>query len=172
MSIEGARPIALCLLTWTSPPATTGASSGLAGSVSNRRLEEVTQSMNVLLWCLQILLAVYFGFIGVMHFAVPPGLPAPMVWMYELSPGLHIVSGTDEILAVLGLTLPALTRIQPRLTPLAALGLVLVMAGAVVWHLGRGETVSILMNVVLAVLAGFVAYGRWRLKPISPRQAA
>jgi len=69
-------------------------------------------------------------------------------------------------------TLPALTRIQPRLTPLAALGLVLVMAGAVVWHLGRGETASILMNVVLAVLAGFVAYGRWRLRPISPRQAA
>ena len=128
--------------------------------------------MNVLLWFLQILLAVCFGFTGVMHFAVPPGLPAPMAWMYKLPPGLHIVSGTAEILAAVGLTLPALTRIQPRLTPLAALGLVFVMAGAVVWHLGRGQTLTIPMNVVLAVLAGFVAYGRWRLRPIPPRQAA
>jgi len=67
-----------------------------------------------------------------------------MAWMYELSPGLHYFSGSVEILAALGLNLPGLTRIQPRLTPLAALGLVLVMLGAAAWHVGRGETARIL----------------------------
>lgn len=128
--------------------------------------------MNVLLWFLQILLAVYFGFTGVMHFIVPPGLPGPMAWMYALSPWLNVLSGTAEILAAFGLILPGLTRIQPRLAPLAGLGLVLVMAGAVVFHLGRGEMASIVMNVVLALLAGFVAYGRWRLRPIPAGEAA
>jgi uncharacterized membrane protein len=128
--------------------------------------------MNILLWSLQALLALYFGSTGVMHFIVPPGLPAPMAWMYELPGGLHALSGAAEILAALGLILPSLTRIAPRLTPLAALGLVLVMAGAIVWHLGRGESASIVMNMTLAILAAFVAYGRWRLKPIPPRRPA
>jgi hypothetical protein len=47
--------------------------------------------MNIALWILQVLLGVYFFFIGVMHFIIPPGLPAPMSWMYALSPTLHLV---------------------------------------------------------------------------------
>lgn len=78
--------------------------------------------MNVLLWVLQIVLAVYFGLTGVMHFILPPGLPGPMSWMYELSPGLHWFSGAAELLAALGLVLPGLTRIRPQLTALAAAG--------------------------------------------------
>ena len=57
-----------------------------------------------------------------------------MAWMYDLPPGLRYFSGTAEVLAGLGLILPGLTRIQTRLTPLAAVGLVLVMMGAAVWH--------------------------------------
>ena len=77
-----------------------------------------------------------------------------------------------EIPAALGLNLPGLTRIQPHVTPLAALGLlVLVMLGAAAWHVGQGETTRILLTSVLALLAGFVACGRWRLKPLSARQA-
>jgi len=122
--------------------------------------------MNVFLWVVQIVLAVYFGFTGVMHFIVPPGLPAPMSWMYELPPGLHWISGGAEILAALGLVLPGLTKIRPQLTALAAAGLVLVMVGAAVWHITRGETATLLMNAVLAALSGFVAYGRWKLRPL------
>ena len=76
--------------------------------------------MNVFLWVLQIALAVYFGLTGVMHFVVPPGLPAPMSWMYELPPGLHWISGGAEVLAALGLVLPGLTKIRPQLTPVGA----------------------------------------------------
>lgn len=125
--------------------------------------------MNVVLWILQIVLGVYFFVTGVVHFLVPPGLPEPMAWMYELPPVLHWLSGLAEILAGLGLVLPGLTRIQTRLTPLAAAGLVLVMLGAAIWHIGRGEYPNIGMNILLGVLAGFVAYGRWRLHPLPER---
>ena len=127
--------------------------------------------MNIVLWILQVLLGIYFLFVGVNHFIVPPGLPGPMSWMYELPTGLHYFSGTAEILAGLGLILPGLTKIQTRLTPLAGAGLVLVMIGAMVWHVQRGEVVNIFLNLILAVLAGFVAYGRWRLRPLPDRSA-
>lgn len=128
--------------------------------------------MNRLLWGLQVLLGLYFFFTGIVHFIVPPGLPAPMAWMYEMSPGLHYFSGSAEILAGLGLILPGLTRIQTRLTPLAALGLVLVMAGAAVWHVTRNEFANIVTNVILMGLAGFVAYGRWKLSPLKDKGAS
>ena len=121
--------------------------------------------MNRALWIVQILLGVYFVAIGVMHFIIPDGLPEQMAWMYDLSTGLHVVSGIAEILGGLGLILPALTGIRTELVPLAASGLVLVMMGAVVYHIGRGETQNIFFNVVLIVVLGFVAYGRFRLHP-------
>ena len=128
--------------------------------------------MKTLLWVLQGVLGVYFVGVGVSHFIVPPGLPAPMAWMYELPRGLHYFSGTVEILGGLGLILPGLTRIRTGLTPLAAAGLVLVMVGATVWHAQRGEFFNIVQNVLLAAIAGFIAYGRWRLHPLPERSEA
>jgi uncharacterized membrane protein YphA (DoxX/SURF4 family) len=125
--------------------------------------------MNIVFWVLQFLLGIYFFFTGIVHFVVPPGLPAPMAWMYDLPLGLHYFSGAAEILAGLGLVLPGLTRIQTRLTPLAALGLVLVMLGAVAWHFPRNEFQNIVMNLILAGVAGFLAYGRWKLSPLKAK---
>jgi uncharacterized membrane protein len=125
--------------------------------------------MNIFLWVLQFFLGIYFIFTGVIHFVVPPGLPAPMAWMYDLSSSLHYIIGVIEILGGLGLILPGLTRIQTRLTSMAALGLVIVMLGAAVWHIPRGEYPNIVMNLLLAGLAGFVAYGRWRLSPLKDK---
>lgn len=125
--------------------------------------------MNILLWVIQVILALYFFITGLIHFGPPPGLPEPMAWMYDLPAPLHYVSGAAEILAALGLVLPAATRIRPRLTPLAAMGLVVLMALAAVFHLVRAEYPNIVMNLVLAALAGFVAYGRTRLSVIQPR---
>ncbi len=125
--------------------------------------------MKIALWVVQIILGIYFFFIGVLHFIIPEGLPAQMAWMYELPPALHWVSGIAEILGGLGLILPAVTRIQTRLVPLAAAGLFLTMIGALGWHATRGEFQNIGFNVMLAVLAAFVAYGRWRLHPLTDR---
>lgn len=125
--------------------------------------------MNIILWVLQIVFGLFFLFIGVQHFLLPPNLPAMLGWMYELPPGLHTISGILEILGGLGLILPGLFRIQTRLTPLAALGLVFVMLGAAVWHITRGEGQNVVQNLVVAALLGFVAYGRWKLHPLKDR---
>ena len=127
--------------------------------------------MNIVLWVLQILLGLYFIMVGVLHFVVPPGLPAQMAWMYELSPTLHWISGTAEILGGLGLILPGIFKIQTRLTWMAAWGLVLVMIGAMVYHISRGETGNIITNLILLALLAFVAYGRQRLVPLTDRNA-
>lgn len=124
---------------------------------------------NVVLWILQWVFGIYFVTIGVMHFVVPDGLPELMEWMYELSDTMHIIVGIAEILGGLGLILPSVTRIRPELTVYAAAGLVLVMAGAVVFHATRGEGGSIVNNLVIAALVAFIGYGRWKLHPIQPR---
>lgn len=125
---------------------------------------------NTVLWVLQWFFGIYFIAIGIMHFIVPDGLPALMEWMYELDDTMHVVAGIAEILGGVGLILPSITRIQPQLTVFAAAGLVLVMFGAVIFHVDRGEGASIATNVIIGALMAFVAYGRWKLAPIQPRQ--
>ncbi len=127
---------------------------------------------NTVLWVLQIVLGVYFIAVGILHFIVPDGLPAVMEWMYDLSDTMHFISGTAEILGGLGLILPSVTRIRPELTVFAAVGLMIVMAGAFVYHVGRDEWASLPGNVLTFLVLGFVAYGRWRLDPIAPRESA
>lgn len=119
-------------------------------------------------WVLQVLLGIYFVVTGVIHLVVPEGLPDLISWMYDLSTALHWFAGLAEIAGGLGLVLPAATRIAPRLTPLAASGLVLVMLSAAVWHATRGEVRSIVGNLVVAILLAVVAYVRTRIHRIEP----
>jgi len=127
--------------------------------------------VNKLLWVLQIVLGVFFLATGLIHFTVPPGLPGPMQWMYDVPDTLHLVSGTAEILGGLGLILPSATRILPMLTVWAAGGLTAVMIGAAIWHLGRGEYANIAMNLVLAAMLVFMAIRRATSNRIEPREA-
>lgn len=126
--------------------------------------------MNKLLWILQFFFGIYFIVVGVLHFVLPPGLPAQMSWMYNLDPTLHAISGLAEILGGLGLILPAVTRIQTRLVAWAAAGLALVMLAATIWHIPRGETVNMVLTVINAGVMAFIAYGRTRLAPLSDRK--
>lgn len=121
------------------------------------------------LWALQWIFGLYFIAFGVMHFVVPEGLPLQLAWMYDLSDTVHYVSGSAEILGGLGLILPSITRILPSLTPLAALGLIVVMAGAVVFHIGREEYVNIGINVLNVIVLAYIAFGRARLEAITAR---
>lgn len=125
--------------------------------------------MNRLTWVLQVLLGIYFVVTGVMHFVVPAGLPDPMSWMYDLPTTLHWIAGIAEIAGGLGLVLPAATRIAPRLTPLAASGLVIVMLSAAAWHATRDEFPSIVGNIIVAVLLVVIAWVRTRVHPIEAR---
>ena len=120
-------------------------------------------------WALQVLLGIYFVATGVIHLVVPDGLPDAMAWMYDLSTTLHWIAGLAEIAGGLGLVLPAATRIAPRLTPLAASGLVVLMLSAAAWHATRGEVRSIVGNIVVAALLVLIAYVRIRTHPIETR---
>ena len=98
-----------------------------------------------------------FLFNGVNHFFVPSDLPPQMAWMYDLS-GNCTQRGTVEVLAGLGLILPG-SLASERLTWLAALGLVLVMVGAAVWHI-PATSLRMLLEHRLRRLGGFRGYGR------------
>jgi hypothetical protein len=78
-------------------------------------------------------------------------------------------AGVAELLGVVCLILPGLLRIRPVLTPLAASGLVGVMIGATVATLATGPVAPALVPLVVGILAGSVAYGRWRLAPLPAR---
>jgi uncharacterized membrane protein YphA (DoxX/SURF4 family) len=122
--------------------------------------------MGIALWVGQVLLAVAFLGAGAMKLSQPKEkLAANMAWVEDFSQGSLGLIGTLEVLGALGVVLPALTGILPWLTPLAALGLVLTMAGAAFTHLRRNEYGDIAKNAVLLVLAAFVAYGRFFVLP-------
>jgi len=126
--------------------------------------------MNLVLWIAQLLLAFAYGMAGVLKTTVPiPELSQQMPWTGDIPVGLVRFIGVAELAAAVGLVLPALTRIQPSLTWLAALGLVLVQALAIPFHLSRGETYPLPMNLAFLALAAFVAWGRMKKAPIAPR---
>jgi len=123
--------------------------------------------MNVVLWVLQILLALAFVGAGVNHaFRYEAIKVQPMMsWVNALPRRLLTFIGICEILGGIGLVLPALTNIVPSLTPLAALLLAVMMLLAAIFHFPRREYNAIVINVVLLVLAAFIAYGRFVVVP-------
>src|SRR5947208_16671994 len=126
--------------------------------------------MNVLLWVLQVLLAlVFLAHGGLLLFP-----PAAMVEQMNasLARWFQLFVGAAEVLAAVGLTLPALTRIQPWLVSWAAAGLMIVMISATIFHVVRGELSSAIITAVLLLVATFVACMRWRVAPIPPRTVA
>lgn len=118
--------------------------------------------MNVALWVLQVLLGVFFVFHSfLMLRPSPQRLTGGAKYILEMPAGLRVFSGVAEGLAGLALVLPPLFRVLTWLTPLAALGLVMLMLGAIVFHLGRREYPNIGLNTFLALLAAVVAWGRF-----------
>jgi uncharacterized membrane protein YphA (DoxX/SURF4 family) len=129
-----------------------------------------TKGWNIGLWIGQVLLALPFGLAGVMKTFTPiDELGQKIPWVSEL-PNLVRFIGISELLGAIGLILPAATRVRPVLTPLAAVGLAVVMVLAAGFHVLRGELHALPVNVVLGGLAVFVAWGRFRKVPIEPRK--
>lgn len=125
--------------------------------------------MNITLWILQVVLAAIFAAHGWMLVSPPPELLAIM--NEQLGVGFRLFLGVAEIAGAIGMVLPAATRIMPWLTPLSSACLAFVVASATVLHLVRAEFSSALITAVLFLVAGFVAYARWRLRPIPARRA-
>ena len=117
--------------------------------------------MNIVAWILQIVLALAFLAAGGMKLARPkPALvSAGMGWADDHTDSNVKLIGAVEVIGAIGLVVPWLTGIAPILTPLAAVGLALVMAGAVVTHVRRKE--QFVPPLVLGVLALVVAVLRF-----------
>lgn len=124
--------------------------------------------MNILLWILQILLALTFVFSGGLKLVKSPeelvamGPPGAIIfpgWFYKFI-------GLCELLGGLGLILPGLLRRQQYLTPLAALGLTIVMIGAVVTSVMSFGLSGAIVPLITGLLCAFVAYGRTKLMPL------
>jgi uncharacterized membrane protein YphA (DoxX/SURF4 family) len=129
--------------------------------------------MGILLWVAQILLAGVFTISGSGSLTRPiDDLAAVAIWPAEVSPILVRLIGAVELLGAVGLVLPALTRIRPSLTPLAALGLGTVMVLATLYNLLHLRWAPVAFNIVLGSIAAFIAWGRTQRKPIAPRRLA
>ncbi|MDQ3615204.1 MAG: DoxX family protein [Actinomycetota bacterium] len=119
--------------------------------------------MNVFLWIVAAALAGAFLAVGSMKLGQSKEKLAESGngWVEDFAPGTVKAIGALEVLAALALILPALLDISPGVVPLAALGLVLLMIGAAITHARRQEWPMIGVNLVLAVLASVVAWGRF-----------
>jgi hypothetical protein len=126
-------------------------------------------SMTVALWSVQAVLALLFLSAGGMKLVVPLEVLTVQIPL----PGLLVrCIGVIEVLGAIGLILPALLRIRPRLTALAAGLLAIEMIVATVFTLAVFSFAQALFPLVVMLLAAFVAYGRRRLAPASsaPRE--
>ncbi|MFD0355013.1 DoxX family protein [Streptomyces sp. NPDC127110] len=121
--------------------------------------------MNLALWIVTGLLAIAYLLGGAFKVITPKEKIAASgssgKWVEDFSAGGVKAIGALEVLAAAGLVLPAVLDIAPVLVPLAALGLVLLMLGAAATRLRRHETRLVVVDLIYAVLAAFVAWGRF-----------
>src|SRR6266700_6325349 len=115
------------------------------------------RAMIITLWSVQVVLALIFLFAGSMKLVLPievmtAQMPLPGVFLRFI--------GLCEMAGALGLILPGVTRIKRGLTPLAACGLVVIMAGAVVLTLASAGGASAVVSLAVGALAACVASGR------------
>jgi hypothetical protein len=130
----------------------------------------VSKALNIALWLAQIWLFISFGGGGAFKaFGPMDVLIEKMIWPGTMPAALVRFIGISELLGGIGMILPSALRIQPKLTPLAAIGLIVVMLLAAAFHVSRGEMGVLPVNFFLGGLAAFVAWGRMKKAPIAPR---
>ncbi len=118
--------------------------------------------MNIALWIIQVLLAITFLGSGITKLARPRlALVGRLPYVADFSDTQVKGIGTLEVLAAIGLIVPPVLHIATFLTPLAAVGLILLMAGAIATHVRRREPQMVAVNLVLLTLAAVVAIGRF-----------
>jgi uncharacterized membrane protein YphA (DoxX/SURF4 family) len=118
--------------------------------------------MNVAIWIAQVLLALAFLASGSMKVLRPRlELQERMPYVEDFSdPQVKTIGGL-EVLAAVGLILPSILNVAPVLSALAAVGLVLMMIGAIVVHVRRSEAdPRLTVNFILLALALVVAWAR------------
>ena len=147
-------------------------SSIQAAFPSNATAVPSGKALRISLCATQAALAAVFGMSGVIKLTTPIAeLSATMPWTGDVAPGFVRLIGLIDLAGGIGILLPSLTRIQPRLTVLAALGCIVLQTLAFAFHGTRGEFAVLPTNVVLVALSAFVLWGRAKKAPVAPRGA-
>lgn len=119
--------------------------------------------MNIGLWVTQILLVIVFGFSALVKGTQSTERAVELGMTGVVNVPLRVMRfiAFSEVLGIIGLIAPYATGIWTILTPLAAIGLGLIMVPAARIHLGLGEPGNAAANLVLLAMCVFVAWGRW-----------
>ncbi|WOK08072.1 DoxX family protein [Imperialibacter roseus] len=132
--------------------------------------EKSPNTLSIALWVTQGLLSVSFLCGAAMKLFQPvEQLSAMWPWTAEVPPAFLAFTGVVDLLGGVGIILPSLLRIKPWLTPVVAVAIVVQMVGASAFHVARGEASDIGANIVFALMALFIGWGRWKKAPVLPR---
>lgn len=133
--------------------------------------KKTSMALHIALWIAQVLLAAMFLMAGFMK--INSGiteLSQQLPWTADVPELLVRFIGVSEFAAGLGLLLPSILRIMPKLTVYAALGLVVIMIMAAIFHIYRGEYAALGFNVVPGLIAFFIYWGRLSKVPIAAKK--
>ena len=122
--------------------------------------------MNSLLWVLQVLAAVLYGWSGFMKVFMFDEISAQVPAFGALPREAWMVLGILELIGAVALVVPAALKRRPRLTVLAATLLAIESLVFIGVHVQYREVAPMIMSGVLGLLMAFIAYGRTVLKPI------
>ena len=127
-------------------------------------------TLHIILWIAQVILGGMFIMAGVMKSTQPiTDLSTSVPWTANVPVTLVRVIGVSELLGGIGLLLPSLLRIKPILTPIAAIGIGIIMIFAIVYHIANEETKVIGINIAFGLVAAFIAWGRLKKVPIQSK---
>ena len=118
--------------------------------------------INISLWIAQVIVAGMFLMAGFMKTFTPIQELAPTMPLAQELPVLTRFIGIVELLGAIGVILPYALKIAPKLTVWAAAGLTLTMVLALLYHVFRGEIAASAFPIILALLSGFITWGRQR----------
>jgi len=125
------------------------------------------KALHIALSVAQIILGGMFIMAGMMKSTQPIiDLSKSVPWTASVPVALVRFIGISELLGGIGLLLPSLLRIKPILTPVAAIGILLIMVFTMIYHIVNGETNVIGINIALGLVAAFIAWGRLKKAPI------
>ncbi len=125
--------------------------------------QKSSKVMNIILWIAQVLVAAGFIWVAAIKLFQPiEKIAAMWPWTSEVPSLMVRLLGVVDLLGGLGLILPSLLRIKPRLTAFTAIAIIVLMICAGIFHIARGEGAVIGVNIFFAVIAAFIAWGRMK----------
>ena len=132
-------------------------------------LQKPSKIIHIILWVAQVTLTVLFIAGAIMKFQPIETTSAMMPWTGQVPIWVVRLLGIIDLLAAVGLILPSMLRIKPQLITWAALSIITLMFSAIVFHVSRGEASAIGVNIISAIIALFIVWGRLKKAPITAR---